>query len=138
MIDTPGYGDSMDLESWRKNIQNYLKDQLVNYEKERQMIEEMRAERLDKIRRINNIADSRVHLLLFFFSGHHTNFGDFTMLKKLQIYVNIIPVIAKADSFKENELHQMKMDISSTAEDRRVNFFDCIEAIKTYAGNNKA
>ena len=95
----------------------------------------MRAERLDKIRRINNIADSRVHLLLFFFSGHHTNFGDFTMLKKLQTYVNIIPVIAKADSFKETELHEMKIDISSTAEDRRVNFFDCIEAIKTYAGN---
>ena len=108
---------------------------MIKYDEERQLIENMRIERLEKIRRINSIPDSRVHLLLFFFSGHHTNFGDFTMLKKLQTYVNIIPVIAKADSFKENELRQMKVDISSTAEDRGVKFFDCIEAIKTYAGN---
>lgn len=61
------------------------------------------------------VEDSRVHLLLYFFGGHHSNASDFKMIKKLQKYVNILPVIPKADSFKESELYNMKMDIIETA-----------------------
>lgn len=40
---------------------------------------------------------------------------DFIILKKLQKYVNILPIIPKADSFKEDELYNMKLDIISAA-----------------------
>lgn len=55
--------------------------------------------------------DDRVHLLLYFFGGHHSNASDYKILKRFQKYVNIIPIIPKADSFKEDELQRMKLDI---------------------------
>lgn len=48
---------------------------------------------------IKEIPDNRVHLLLYFFNGHHTNPTDFAILKKMSKYVNILPIIPKADSF---------------------------------------
>ena len=79
---------------------------------------------------LNNIEDRRVHLMLYFFGGaHHTTGADFTILKKFQNIVNVIPVIAKADSFKPNELLRMKLDIINTSFERGVKFFDCNLAI---------
>jgi septin family protein len=49
--------------------------------------------------------------------------------------VNVIPVIAKADSFKPDELNKMKLDIINTAIDRGVKFFDCDKAIESVAKN---
>ncbi len=68
-------------------------------------------------------------MLYFFGSGHHTNVADFTILQRFQKLTNIIPVIARADSFKQNELYMMKLDIINTAIDRKVKFFDCLGAI---------
>lgn len=108
---------------------------MVRYYNEKQEIEHQKMDKLEKLKRMNEIRDTRVHLLLYFFTGHHTNVGDFLMLKKLQSYVNIIPCISKADSFKEQELHNMKVDISGTAADRHVKFFDCREAINSVTGS---
>ncbi len=47
----------------------------------------------------------------------------------------MIPVIAKADSFKPNELFKMKLDIINTAIDRGVKFFDCNLAIGNVSNN---
>lgn len=80
------------------------------------------------------IEDRRVHLMLYFFgAGHHTNASDFTILQRFQDLVNILPVIAKADSFKPNELQRLKLDILNTAIERRVRFFDCAGAINVIA-----
>ena len=68
-------------------------------------------------------------MLYFFGSGHHTNPCDFTVIKKFQNKVNIIPVIARADIFKSEEMLQLKLDIIDTANDRNVQFFNCNEAI---------
>ena len=75
--------------------------------------------------------DNRIHLLLYFFDGHHTKPGDLTMIKKLQKYVNIIPIIAKADSFKRNELIRIKSEIVTRAKERKIEFFDCYKALST-------
>ena len=84
---------------------------------------------------INGIKDQRVHLLLYFFGSHHSNLCDFIALKKLQRYVNVIPIISKADSFKPDELGKMKLDILVEAFDRKVAFFDCLEAVRNVFGN---
>ena len=49
--------------------------------------------------------------------------------------MNVIPVIAKADSFTSEELFKMKLDIIITAIDRGVKFFDCDKAIDSVAKN---
>jgi septin 1 family protein len=79
--------------------------------------------------------DTRVHLLLYFFGGHHVNDSDFIMLKRLQKYANVIPIIPKADSFKPDELLEMKRDVLNNAFYRNVQFFDCVEAITAIVGD---
>ena len=89
---------------------------------------------LKRIHMINNMEDKRIHLMLYFFDGHHVKASDFIMIKRFQKYVNIIPVIAKADSYTEEELKTFKLDILCTAAERGVKFFDCGEAIKLILG----
>lgn len=101
------------------------------YEEQVYIKKEETASKQKRTNRLNSIDDKRVHLMLYFFgSGHHTNASDFTMLQSFQNLVNVIPVIAKADSFKPNELLKLKIDIIETAEKRKVAFFDCFEAIE--------
>lgn len=54
----------------------------------------------------NNIKDQRVHLLFYFFDGFYCKANDFNHIKKFQKYVNVIPLIAKADSFNEKSLKE--------------------------------
>eukprot|EP00347_Sterkiella_histriomuscorum_P009092 403342549 len=129
-IDSVGYGDCMDLQSWRKYIQKYIKSMQIEYMKEHERIMTTSRDRYQQQNEINKIPDNRVHLLLYFFNGHHTNECDFDMIKKLQRFVNILPMIAKGDSFKPDELLIMKNDIAITARNRDIHFFDCIHAIK--------
>lgn len=71
--------------------------------------------------KLKSIVDNRVHLMLYFFgSGHHTSAWDFKILQNFQKLVNVIPVIAKADSFKTNELLRLKVDILDSASQRNV------------------
>jgi len=60
----------------------------------------MEKDNLKRINKINNLSDHRVHLVLYFFDGHHVKASDFTMIKRLQKYVNVLPIIPKADSFR--------------------------------------
>lgn len=89
----------------------------------------MRREERDpqrQCRRLDAIEDNRVHLMLFFFgNGHHTNVAEFTMLKRFQPIVNILPVIAKGDSFTSTELYKLKLEIINYAAERNFQFFDC-------------
>lgn len=59
------------------------------------------------------------------------------MLSKFQKYVNILPIIAKADSFTSTELYKMKMSIINEAEQRNVEFLDCYEAIESLLKEKK-
>ena len=65
----------------------------------RKEIEETEKNRQKLLQRLDDMEDQRNHLLLYFFEGHHVKPIDFTIIKHLQNYVNVIPVIAKADSF---------------------------------------
>ena len=61
------------------------------------------------------MADNRVHLLLYFIQGHHLTAADFLMLREFQKYVNILPIIPKADSFTPKELYKMKINVINEA-----------------------
>ncbi|CAH2350617.1 septation protein 7 [[Candida] railenensis] len=106
IIDAPGFGENLNNELCFVEIESYLKQQF-----DLVLAEETR------IRRNPRFVDTRVHVLLYFITptGHGLREIDILCMKRLSKYVNIIPVVGKADSFTEQELknfkHQIKVDI---------------------------
>lgn len=74
-------------------------------------------------------------MLYFFGSSSHTNAADFSILKQFQRFVNVLPVLARADCFQSDELYKLKLDIIDTAIDRKVKFLDCQKAIDSVVTN---
>jgi septin family protein len=94
VIDTPGFGDQLNRESNLLPIVEYIDEQFDAY---------LKAERSPNFRMA--IPDTRVHALLYFISptGHSLKELDIEVLKALSRKVNIIPVIAKADTLTPDE-----------------------------------
>ncbi|CAK9438559.1 uncharacterized protein LODBEIA_P27830 [Lodderomyces beijingensis] len=106
IVDTPGFGENLNNEICFVEIENYLKQQF-----DLVLAEETR------IKRNPRFTDTRVHVMLYFIAptGHGLREIDIQCMKRLSKYVNIIPIIAKADSFTRKELqffkHQIRVDI---------------------------
>ena len=62
-------------------------------------------------RNLNSFHDSRVHVCLYFITpnGHGLKSIDLVCMKKLDSKVNIIPVIAKADTINKQEMAKFKV-----------------------------
>uniref|UniRef100_A0A0K0F4U9 Septin-2 (inferred by orthology to a D. melanogaster protein) n=1 Tax=Strongyloides venezuelensis TaxID=75913 RepID=A0A0K0F4U9_STRVS len=104
IIETAGYGDHMfDKDQGSKMIINYIDDQFEKYLKE-----ELKVKRC-----MTYYDDTRIHACLFFISptGHGLRSLDIETMKALSNKVNIIPVIAKADTTCRNELMRLKEKI---------------------------
>ncbi|ETE65766.1 Septin-8, partial [Ophiophagus hannah] len=89
----------------RTPIVDYIDTQFENY-----LQEEL------KIRRsLFNYHDTRIHVCLYFITptGHSLKSLDLVTMKKLDSKVNIIPIIAKADTISKSELHKFKIKIMS-------------------------
>ncbi|GME99314.1 unnamed protein product [Ambrosiozyma monospora] len=99
IIDTPGFGDTLDQESSFTVIRDYLKAQFDEV-----LVEESR------LRRNPRFKDTRVHACLYFINptGHGLKESDIAIIRELGDLVNIIPVIAKADSLTLQELQYNK------------------------------
>ncbi|GMM38355.1 septin [Saccharomycopsis crataegensis] len=102
VINTPGFGDNIDNEVCFEEIINYLKQQFDIV-----LAEETKFKRNPKFK------DTRVHACLYFITptGHGLRELDVEIIKKLSKYVNIIPVIGRADSFTKEELADFKRNI---------------------------
>jgi len=94
IVDTPGYGDQINNEGCWDPIVKYIKDQHSAY-----LRKELTAQR-DRY-----IQDTRIHCCLFFINptGHSLRPIDVIVMKKLSEVVNVVPVIAKADSLTFDE-----------------------------------
>ncbi|KAF5914653.1 hypothetical protein HPG69_005150, partial [Diceros bicornis minor] len=69
-----------------------------------------------KIKRsFNDYHDSRIHVCLYFISptGHSLKSLDLLTMKNIDSKVNIIPLIAKADTISKNDLQKFKCKIMS-------------------------
>ncbi|KAE8321035.1 cell division/GTP binding protein [Aspergillus sergii] len=99
IVDTPGYGDQVNNDRCWDPIVKYIKDQHSAY-----LRKELTAQR-DRY-----IQDTRIHCCLFFIqpSGHALKPIDIVVLKKLSDVVNVVPVIAKADSLTLEERQTFK------------------------------
>ena len=101
VIDTPGFGDYVNnRDSWMPIIE-FLDDQLESY-----MLQEQQPRRVDKI-------DLRVHACLYFIrpTGHTLKPLDIEVMKRLSSRVNLIPVVAKADTLSPADLARYKQRV---------------------------
>lgn len=104
ILDTPGFGDNLNNEMCFVEIENYLRQQF-----DLVLAEETR------IKRNPRFVDTRVHVMLYFISntGHGLRDIDIACMKRLSKFVNVIPVVSKADSFTERELKHFKKQIKA-------------------------
>ncbi|KAI6249069.1 Septin spn4 [Erysiphe necator] len=113
VIDTPGFGDYVNnRDSWMPIIE-FLDDQHESY-----MLQEQQPRRVDKI-------DLRVHACLYFIrpTGHTLKPLDIEVMKRLSSRVNLIPVIAKADTLSPADFALFKQRIRAVIEAQGIKIY---------------
>ncbi len=78
-----------------------------------------------------------MHVILFFINGPRIKAEDLMLMKKIQKYSNVIPIIPKGDSYTVEEIHEIKRNIIQQAAEQKIKWFDCFEVsfpliIKTF------
>lgn len=103
ICDTVGYGDQVNKEDSFKAVVDYIDAQFEAYLQEELKIK----------RSLPTYHDSRLHVCLYFIcpTGHGLKSIDLVCMKKLDTKVNIIPIIAKADTISKTELQKFKSKI---------------------------
>ncbi|XP_055079247.1 neuronal-specific septin-3-like isoform X4 [Periophthalmus magnuspinnatus] len=102
VIDTPGFGDQINNENCWQPIMKFINDQYEAY-----LQEEINIDRKKRI------PDSRVHCCIYFIppTGHCLRPLDVEFMRRLSKVVNIVPVIAKADTLTLEERDFFKQTI---------------------------
>ncbi|XP_071392798.1 neuronal-specific septin-3 isoform X3 [Centroberyx affinis] len=114
VIDTPGFGDQINNDNCWEPIAKYINEQYEKFLKEEV-----------NITRKKRIPDTRVHCCLYFISptGHSLRQLDVEFMKHLSHSVNIIPVIAKADTMTIDERQEFKQRVRKELEMGGIEFY---------------
>ncbi|CAH1136150.1 unnamed protein product [Ceutorhynchus assimilis] len=114
IIDTPGFGDAVNCEDSWKVCTNYIEEQFRQY-----FTDESGLNR-------RNIQDNRVHCCLYFIPpwGHSLRQMDLEMLKRLHRKVNIVLVIAKADTLTASEVEKLKKNILHDIKEHDIQMYE--------------
>ncbi|KAG8306153.1 Septin-4 [Homalodisca vitripennis] len=113
VVDTPGFGDAVNCEdSWRACC-NYIDDQFRQYFNDESGLNR------------KNIQDNRVHCCLYFIPpyGHGLRQIDLELMRRLHSKVNIVPVIAKADTLTAAEVKRLKQRILQDIEENQIQIY---------------
>uniref|UniRef100_A0A8C2TZD2 Septin 12 n=1 Tax=Coturnix japonica TaxID=93934 RepID=A0A8C2TZD2_COTJA len=102
VTDTPGFGDQINNENCWDPIIKYINEQYERYLREEILITRKR-----------KIPDSRVHSCVYFIppTGHWLRPLDLEFMRRLSKIVNVVPVIAKADTLTLEEREEFKQRI---------------------------
>ncbi|XP_062831496.1 septin-10 isoform X3 [Anolis carolinensis] len=105
VVNTVGFGDQINKDDSYQPIVDYIDAQFEAY-----LQEELKIKRA-----LYNYHDTRIHVCLYFISptGHSLKTLDLLTMKILDSKVNIIPIIAKADTVSKSELQRFKSKIMS-------------------------
>ncbi|CCF31901.1 septin [Colletotrichum higginsianum] len=131
VVDTPGFGDFVNNdESWRPIVDN---------------IEQRYDAYLDAENKVNrmNIVDNRIHACVFFIqpTGHSLKPLEIEVMRRLHTKVNLIPVIAKADTLTDEEIANFKSRILSDIKYHDIQIFEGpryeLDDEETIAENNE-
>ncbi|SCU98313.1 LAMI_0F14048g1_1 [Lachancea mirantina] len=107
LVKTHGIGENLDNRMCFKEITAFLEQQF----------DQVLAEET-KIQRNPRFEDTRVHVALYFIepTGHGLRELDVEMMKRLSRYANVLPIVARADSFTREELANFKKNIMDDIE----------------------
>ncbi|KAF9787241.1 septin AspB [Thelephora terrestris] len=113
VVDTPGFGDFVNNdESWRPIVEDIESrfDQYMEYE--------------NKVNR-QKLIDNRVHACLYFIqpTGHSLRPIDIEFMSRLHTRVNLIPVIAKADTMTDEEIADFKTRVLADIACHKIHIF---------------
>lgn len=116
ICDTVGYGDQINKDDSFKAVVDYIDSQFEAYLQEELKIK----------RSLSTCHDSRIHVCLYFIcpTGHGLKSLDLLCMKKLDTKVNIIPIIAKADTVSKTELHKFKAKINQELQQNGVQIYN--------------
>ncbi|XP_038154546.1 septin-7-like isoform X1 [Cyprinodon tularosa] len=114
IVDTPGFGDAVDNSNCWQPVTDHIDSKFEDF--------------LNAESRVNRrlMPDSRVHCCLYFIapSGHGLKPLDIEFMKRLHEKVNIIPLIAKADTMTPEECQQFKKQIMKEIHDHKIKIYD--------------
>ncbi|XP_072248612.1 septin 4b isoform X1 [Leuresthes tenuis] len=118
IVDTPGFGDAVNNTECWKSVADYIDQQFEQYFRDESGLNR------------KNIQDNRVHCCLYFISpfGHGLRPLDVEFMKALHEKVNIVPVLAKADTLIPNEVKKKKLKIREEIEQYGIKIYqfpDC-------------
>ncbi|XP_071213357.1 septin-5-like isoform X1 [Salvelinus alpinus] len=101
IVDTPGFGDAVNNTECWKSVADYIDQQFEQYFRDESGLNR------------KNIQDNRVHCCLYFISpfGHGLRPLDVEFMKALHEKVNIVPILAKADTLTPTEVKKKKFKI---------------------------
>ncbi|CAH1100958.1 unnamed protein product [Psylliodes chrysocephalus] len=116
IVDTVGYGDQINKENSFKAIVDYIDAQFENYLQEELKIK----------RSLSTFHDTRIHACLYFVcpTGHGLKSIDLVCMKQLDQKVNVIPIIAKADTISKTELQKFKSKIIAELQNNGVSIYE--------------
>ncbi|KAF2363981.1 Septin-type guanine nucleotide-binding (G) domain [Trinorchestia longiramus] len=114
VVDTPGFGDAVDNSDCWQPVIDYVESKYEEY---------LNAE--SKVNR-KSICDNRVHSCLYFIapSGHGLKSLDIEFMRRLHDKVNIIPVIAKADTLTPEECQHFKKQIINEIHQHKIKIYE--------------
>ncbi|KAL1763868.1 septin-2, partial [Sigmodon hispidus] len=117
-VDTPGYGDAINCRDCFKTIISYIDEQFERY-----LHDESGLNR-------RHIIDNRVHCCFYFISpfGHGLKPLDVAFMKAIHNKVNIVPVIAKADTLTLKEHERLKKRILDEIEEHNIQIYHLPDA----------
>ncbi|KTF93247.1 hypothetical protein cypCar_00030079 [Cyprinus carpio] len=114
IVDTPGFGDAVDNSNCWQPVIDHIDSKFEDY--------------LNAESRVNRrqMPDSRVHCCLYFIapSGHGLKPLDIEFMKRLHEKVNIIPLIAKADTLTPEECQQFKKQIMREIQEHKIKIYE--------------
>uniref|UniRef100_A0A7S0ZJ41 Septin-type G domain-containing protein n=1 Tax=Timspurckia oligopyrenoides TaxID=708627 RepID=A0A7S0ZJ41_9RHOD len=113
LVDSPGFGDTLDIEYSFNTITHYLDDQF-----EKMLSDEMSVRRLEKTRTF-----AGVDVVLYFIAPHRLKGLDIALLKRLHHRASIIPVLAKADTMTEEERMEFKQVVKQNLATNGIEYF---------------
>nr|KAF6417088.1 hypothetical protein HJG59_016295 [Molossus molossus] len=106
IVDTPGFGDAVNNTECWKPVAEYIDQQFEQYFRDESGLNR------------KNIQDNRVHCCLYFISpfGHGLRPLDVEFMRALHQRVNIVPILAKADTLTPPEVERKKRKIREEIE----------------------
>ncbi|XP_031639631.1 septin-7 isoform X3 [Contarinia nasturtii] len=120
VVDTPGFGDAVDNSNCWVPIIDFVEAKYEEF-----LTAESRVHR-------KALSDNRVHSCLYFIapSGHGLKPLDVEFMQRLCDKVNIIPVIAKADTMTPEEVQLFKKQILNEIAQHKIKIYDFPEPLE--------